>query len=223
MYFDYDETRIYDLARQTADAGIRLLVFDDGWFGEIFPPVNGRSGLGDWIPNSPRLPSGSGRFIEKVTDLPVANSPDKLLFGLWVEPEMVNPHSQLDQEHPEWVLGASQYARTLVRSQLVLDLSLREVQDFVMEAVSRILTSGRIQLRQVGQQSLSPRTSRTLSGSSMFFRTLSRVGTPDITCGKLMLLEVPDSTLGSCPTSRSTGLPTTLMRMTGFTFNSECP
>ena len=144
VYFNFDESRILSLARQTADAGINLFVLDDGWFGEKYPRVDSHSGLGDWYPNSRRFPDGFGPFIDKVTNLKVANSDDNLLFGLWIEPEMVNPQSQLYQEHPEWVLKAGDYERTMSRNQLVLDLSLDVVQVFIINAVSTVLQSGRI-------------------------------------------------------------------------------
>ena len=144
VYFDFNESRILRLARQTADAGIKLFVLDDGWFGEKYPRIDTHSGLGDWYPNPQRFPDGLGPFIEKINSLEVANSDENLLFGLWIEPEMVNPQSQLYQEHPEWVLKAGKYERTMTRNQLVLDISLDDVQAFIIDAVSTVLQSGRI-------------------------------------------------------------------------------
>ncbi|KAJ2957057.1 hypothetical protein NQ176_g11277 [Zarea fungicola] len=104
-------------------------------------------GLGDWQVNTTRFPNGLGSLAEKVLQLDVAatgkdatNPPKKLQFGLWVEPEMVNPKSVLYTEHPDWVLHAGDYPRTECRQQLILNLALPEVQDFIIDSLTKILT-----------------------------------------------------------------------------------
>lgn len=145
LYFDYNQSTVYTLATEAADLGVKLFVLDDGWFGEEYPRVDDTAGLGDWEVNTARFPSGSlAPLVEQVTNLTAANSTTKLRFGLWFEPEMVNPNSTLYRQHPDWVLSAGAYPRTLRRDQLVLNVALPEVQDFIIESVSSILASADI-------------------------------------------------------------------------------
>lgn len=146
LYFDFDEATIFKLAQETADLGVNLFVLDDGWFGNKYPRVNDLAGLGDWQVNATRFPNGLKSLAEKVLQLEVSASgkrgaqvPKKLQFGLWVEPEMVNPQSVLYTEHPDWVLHAGDYPRTECRQQLILNLALPEVQDFIIAFLSNIL------------------------------------------------------------------------------------
>ncbi|KAL3496307.1 Melibiase-domain-containing protein [Aspergillus germanicus] len=144
LYFDIDQDRMYRLAEQAADLGMKLFVMDDGWFGKEFPRTSDNAGLGDWVPNPVRFPDGLPALVEKITNLKVSGSSDNLEFGIWVEPEMVNPQSTLYKEHPEWALHAANYPRTEQRNQLVLNLALREVQDFIIKAISDILECANI-------------------------------------------------------------------------------
>lgn len=145
LYFDYDEKTIYKLAQQSAQLGVKLFVLDDGWFGGKYPRINDHAGLGDWEANPARFPDGLASLVAKITSLEVTNKPNRqaksqnLKFGLWVEPEMVNRNSSLYEKHPDWVLSAGNYPSTETRHQLVLNLALPEVQDFIIESVSRIL------------------------------------------------------------------------------------
>ncbi|KAF9870897.1 hypothetical protein CkaCkLH20_11569 [Colletotrichum karsti] len=141
LYFDYNDSTIYNLAQESAQLGVKLFVLDDGWFGEEYPRVSDTAGLGDWEANPTRFPDGLPALVDKVTGLDVANSSGKLLFGLWFEPEMVNPNSTLYQEHPDWVLHAGNYPRTIRRNQLVLNVALPEVQEFIIESLSNILST----------------------------------------------------------------------------------
>lgn len=141
LHFDYNESTIYKLAQESADLGVKLFVLDDGWFGVDYPRIADDAGLGDWEVNPDRFPNGLKSLVDNITQLQSADSSKKLQFGLWFEPEMVNPNSTLYlDEHPEWALHAGQYPRTLIRNQLILNLALPEVQDFVVESVSNILT-----------------------------------------------------------------------------------
>ncbi|KAF7543327.1 hypothetical protein G7Z17_g10822 [Cylindrodendrum hubeiense] len=141
LYFDFDDSVIYKLAQETANLGAELFVLDDGWFGVKHPRVDDKAGLGDWQVNPQRFPTGLQTLAEKITELQPANSTKKLQFGLWLEPEMVNAKSELYEKHPDWVLHAGNYPRTETRNQLVLNVGLPEVQDFIIESVSNILKS----------------------------------------------------------------------------------
>ena len=133
------------MAQQTADLGIKLFVNDDGWFGKTpFARINDTAGLGDWIPNPDHFPGGLGPYVATVDSFTVANSSEKLQFGIWMEPEMVNPNSTLYTEHPDWVMYQGNHPRTLTRNQLVLNLGRTDVQDYIIQAVSNVLNSANI-------------------------------------------------------------------------------
>ncbi|KKK21427.1 putative melibiase [Aspergillus ochraceoroseus] len=139
LYFDIDKRSMYHLAEESAALGVKLLVMDDGWFGDKYPRISDTAGLGDWVPNPARFPEGLAPLVNKITSLKVTGSSTNLRFGIWVEPEMVNRNSTLYQEHPDWVLHAGQYPRTEQRNQLVLNLALPEVQNFIIDSISDIL------------------------------------------------------------------------------------
>ncbi|KAJ5497471.1 hypothetical protein N7463_009458 [Penicillium fimorum] len=144
LVFTYNQSTIYDLAKEAAEVGAKLFVLDDGWFGKEYPRLSDQTGLGDWIPNPDRFPDGLEPIVKKITDLKVGNSSEKLRFGIWFEPEMVSPNSTLYNEHPDWVLHAGPYPRTQRRNQLVLNLALPEVQDYIIKSVSDVLKSADI-------------------------------------------------------------------------------
>lgn len=112
-YFDHDTTKLRALADAAAAIGIERFVLDDGWFGAR---RNDRAGLGDWVVSPEVYPDGLAPLIAHVTSLGMD-------FGIWVEPEMVNPDSDLVRSHPDWVLHASGYEPLLARHQLLLDLT----------------------------------------------------------------------------------------------------
>ncbi|KAH7382287.1 Melibiase-domain-containing protein [Pyrenochaeta sp. MPI-SDFR-AT-0127] len=143
--FNINETSLVNLAGEAEELGIQLFVNDDGWFGVDYPRNNDSLGLGDWTPNPAKFPDGLKPYVDKVNNFTVLNSSTPLQFGIWVEPEMVNPNSSLYKEHPDWVLHAGKHQRTLTRTQLVLNVGLPEVQDFIISTVSRILDSANIQ------------------------------------------------------------------------------
>ncbi len=105
----------YEPAKQV---GTELFLLDDGWFGNKYPRVNDRAGLGDWQPNHSRLPDGLA---------PLAAEAVKrgLRFGIWVEPEMVNPKSELFEQHPDWVIAQPKRELELQRNQLVASILYR--------------------------------------------------------------------------------------------------
>lgn len=139
LYFDFDEKKVEKLATTAAGLGVKLFVLDDGWFGVKHPRINDKAGLGDWIANPARFPSGLKSVVEKVTQLPVAASNEKLQFGIWVEPEMVNRNSEFYAAHPDWVMSAGLHDRSETRNQLVLNLALPEVQDSIIASITTLL------------------------------------------------------------------------------------
>ncbi len=133
-YFDFTEEKLLDIARCAKDAGIELLVLDDGWFGK-------RNwddcSLGDWEVNRQKLPGGIRSLAEKVNAI-------GLKFGLWFEPEMVSPDSDLYRAHPDWCLHVAGRPRSQCRNQLILDMSRQDVQDYVISFMTRHLSSAPI-------------------------------------------------------------------------------
>ncbi|KAI0470759.1 glycoside hydrolase family 36 protein [Xylariaceae sp. FL0804] len=132
--FDYNQTSMVHLAKEAAGLGCTLFVNDDGWFGTDYPRDNDTEGLGDWTANPAKFPDGLGPYVSAVNAIPMS-------FGLWVEPEMVDPLSDLYRAHPDWCMHAGGHNRTLVRNQLVLDLGQRAVQDYVVAAIEGVLSS----------------------------------------------------------------------------------
>ncbi len=133
-YMDFNEEKLLSIASLAAELGIELFVLDDGWFGKR---DNDRSSLGDWVVNRSKIPSGISGLAEKVNAL-------GLKFGLWFEPEMVSPDSDLYRAHPDWAVRAER-GPALVRSQLVLDLTRPEVREYVINAVNSALDSANIE------------------------------------------------------------------------------
>ncbi|KAH6695430.1 Melibiase-domain-containing protein [Plectosphaerella plurivora] len=141
LYFDFDEAKIEKLATSAASLGCKLFVLDDGWFGVKHPRISDTAGLGDWTANPTRFPTGLGSIVEKCTQLPVAGSDAKLQFGIWIEPEMISPKSDLYERHPEWVMSAGSHARSETRNQLILNLALPEVQNSIINSITTLLES----------------------------------------------------------------------------------
>ena len=133
-YFDFDEEKLLRIARTAAEAGIELFVLDDGWFGHR---DNDSSSLGDWTVDRRKLPGGLGALAEKVHAL-------GLKFGLWFEPEMVSPDSELYRAHPDWAMHIAGRTPIEGRNQLILDLSRQDVCDYVYSAVANVLRENRI-------------------------------------------------------------------------------
>ncbi|MYV55245.1 alpha-galactosidase [Streptomyces sp. SID3212] len=127
--FDVDEAGQKALAARAAALGVELYVMDDGWFGAR---RNAEAGLGDWTPSPDRFPGGLSPLVEEVHRL-------GMRFGLWVEPEMVNPDSDLYRRHPDWVLHFPHRTRTELRGQLVLNLARRDVADWAYGWLTRLV------------------------------------------------------------------------------------
>ncbi len=133
-YFDFDSAKLMALAKEAADLGIELFVLDDGWFGRR---DNDRCSLGDWVVNEKKLGGSLWELSRRIHGM-------GMQFGLWFEPEMVSPDSDLYREHPDWCLHCTDRIRSTIRNQLVLDLSRQEVVDYVIEAVSAVLNLAEI-------------------------------------------------------------------------------
>ncbi|WP_030346833.1 alpha-galactosidase [Streptomyces sp. NRRL S-1022] len=133
-FFDISEEQQLALARRAAEMGIELFVVDDGWFGAR---TSDRAGLGDWTPNPDRFPRGLGPLADRVHGL-------GMRFGIWVEPEMVNPDSDLYRAHPDWVQHMPGRARTELRNQLVLNLAREDVQEYLWERLDTLLSGAAI-------------------------------------------------------------------------------
>ena len=133
-YFDFDESTILDLARGAKELGADLLVLDDGWFGNRSDDFRG---LGDWTVNRDKLPNGLEALARRVNELGLG-------FGLWLEPEMVSEDSDLYRAHPDWALTVPGRKPVLGRDQLVLDLSRKEVTDWLTQTLEELLGSCRI-------------------------------------------------------------------------------
>lgn len=144
LYFDFDEKKIEKLAMTAAGLGVKLFVLDDGWFGVKHPRINDKAGLGDWTANPVKFPSGLKSVVDKITQLPVAGSHEKLQFGIWIEPEMVSRNSELYANHPDWVMSAGPHDRSETRNQLVLNMGLPEVQTSIIATISTLLEGSNV-------------------------------------------------------------------------------
>lgn len=133
-YFDINERKLLNLAKAGKEAGIELFVMDDGWFGERNDDSHS---LGDWDVNEKKLPNGVGGLASKIKELGMD-------FGIWVEPEMVNVNSKLYEAHPDWVLQIPDKPHSEGRNQRILNLSKTEVQDYIIEKMTKVFKSGDI-------------------------------------------------------------------------------
>ena len=131
-YFDFNETILKGLFKDARKIGADLFLLDDGWFANKYPRSDDRAGLGDWQENKTKLPNGIASLIEEAAN-------DSIKFGIWLEPEMVNPKSELYENHPDWVVKQPQREEYYFRNQLVLDLTNPKVQDFVYGIVDNLL------------------------------------------------------------------------------------
>lgn len=129
-YFDFNNEKLMAIMDAVAGTGIDTFVLDDGWFGSRVSSDD--KGLGDWVVNTDKVKGGLKTIIDHCHGL-------GMKFGLWFEPEMVNPDSDLYRAHPDWVIHTPDYAPALSRNQLILDITRPEVRDYIVEAVSKIL------------------------------------------------------------------------------------
>ena len=132
-YFNFDEPKLTTIIKEAGAMGFDLFLLDDGWFGNKYPRNNDDAGLGDWEVNIKKLPHGIPYLVDQCRQ-------NHLKFGIWIEPEMVNPKSELFERHPDWVITAPHRALDLLRNQLILDLSNPKVQDYVYQSIWKLLS-----------------------------------------------------------------------------------
>ena len=132
-YFNFDETKLTSLFKGAKDLGVDMFLLDDGWFANKYPRNSDAAGLGDWQENKKKLPNGIGYLVKEATKAGVK-------FGIWVEPEMVNPKSELYEKHLDWVIREPNRPEIYFRNQLPLDLSNPEVQNFVFGVLDDLFT-----------------------------------------------------------------------------------
>ena len=133
-YFDFNETKIKEIAREATNLGMELFVLDDGWFGKR---DDDNSSLGDWFVNEEKLKGGLNKLATEINEM-------GLQFGLWFEPEMVSPISELYKEHPDWCIHIPGRNRSEARRQLILDYSRDDVCNYIIEKISEVLSSAPI-------------------------------------------------------------------------------
>ncbi|MBX2837714.1 MAG: alpha-galactosidase [Gammaproteobacteria bacterium] len=135
VYFDHDVEVLKRLAKQASQVGAERFVLDDGWFGTAeFSRNDDTTSLGDWYVDEKKYPDGLAPLIDHIHSL-------SMTFGLWIEPEMINQDSTLAKEHPEWILAHGNAHHRTGRQQLVLDLTIREVTEYLFERIDSLLSN----------------------------------------------------------------------------------
>ena len=132
-YFDFDEQKLIGLMDEAKKLGVDMVLLDDGWFANKYPRSSDHQGLGDWIETADKLPNGIGRLTAEAKK-------HGIKFGIWIEPEMVNPKSELYEKHKDWVIHLPNREEYYFRNQMVLDLSNPAVQDYVFGVVDQLMT-----------------------------------------------------------------------------------
>lgn len=161
-YFDFDTEKLIAIAKEASALGIEMLVMDDGWFGHR---NDDNSSLGDWNVNETKIKGGLKSLVDEVKKI-------GMKFGIWFEPEMISPDSELYRKHPDWAIAIPGRIASRCRNQYVLDLSRKEVRDYVYEAVASVLRSADIsyvkwdmnrQLSDLGSMEIAPERQGELS------------------------------------------------------------
>ncbi len=134
-YFNFDTEKLISIAKESASLGIEMLVMDDGWFGSR---SSDNMALGDWVVNEDKLQGGLKYLVDEVNKL-------GMKFGIWFEPEMISPDSDLYRAHPDWAISVPGRVAGLSRNQYVLDFSRREVVDYIYESIAAILRGANIE------------------------------------------------------------------------------
>lgn len=134
-YFNFDADKLFSIAEEAYSLGIEMLVMDDGWFGKR---TSDNMSLGDWTPTASKFPGGMEALVSRVNGL-------GMKFGIWFEPEMISPDSDLYREHPEWAIGVPGSVTGLARNQYVLDYSRDDVIDHIYAKMEKVLRSANIE------------------------------------------------------------------------------
>ena len=130
-YFEFNEQKLFNIAKAAKEVGIEMFVLDDGWFGKRDSDY---TGLGDWYVNEEKIHGGLPKLVEKIRGL-------GMKFGIWLEPEMVSEDSDLYRKHPDWCLRVPGRLPVRSRSQLNLDVTKKEVRDYIMEQIFKVIDS----------------------------------------------------------------------------------
>ncbi len=134
-YFDFNTDKLIAIAREASKLGIDMLVMDDGWFGKR---CDDNRALGDWQVNEEKLPGGLKYLVDQVNGL-------GMKFGIWFEPEMISPDSELYRKHPDWAIAIPERRASLGRNQYVLDLTRKDVREYAYQSVASVLHSANIE------------------------------------------------------------------------------
>jgi alpha-galactosidase len=133
-YFDFNTDKLLSIAKRASALGIEMLVMDDGWFGHR---SDDNTSLGDWFVNEEKITGGLKHLVDEVNKL-------GMQFGIWFEPEMISPDSELYKAHPDWAIAVPGRTASLCRNQYVLDLSRHDVLEYTYESVAKVLRSANI-------------------------------------------------------------------------------
>ena len=133
-FFNFDDVKLVEIAKAARKMGVEMIVMDDGWFGKR---DDDNSGLGDWYVNEKKIKCGLNQLVKQINDL-------GMKFGIWFEPEMVSEDSDLFRAHPDWAMEIPGRHAVRSRNQLVLDVGRKEVQDYLIASVNRILDNANI-------------------------------------------------------------------------------
>lgn len=134
-YFDFDEEKIFNIAKQASELGVDMMVLDDGWFGKR---DSDSTGLGDWFVNEDKIKGGLEKLVKRINGL-------GMKFGIWFEPEMISEDSNLYREHPEWAIQIPGRKPMRGRYQLVLDMTREEVRDYLYQLISNVLDNANVE------------------------------------------------------------------------------
>lgn len=134
-FFDFDDDKLVEFAKEAKELGIEMLVMDDGWFGDR---NDDHRALGDWYVNEKKLKGGLSHLIERVNALGVK-------FGIWYEPEMINPDSDLYRAHPDWAIRAKGREHSISRYQCVLDMTRQDVRDNIFQQMYDVISKNNIE------------------------------------------------------------------------------
>lgn len=134
-YFDFDTEKLLQIAKEAKKHGIEMLVVDDGWFGNRF---DDNRALGDWVVNEDKIKGGLKYLVDEVNKL-------GMKFGMWFEPEMICPDSDLYRAHPDWAFHIPGRECARARNQMVLDMTRKEVRDYIFDSMAKVLNSANVE------------------------------------------------------------------------------
>lgn len=134
-YFDFDEEKIFNIAKQASELGVDMMVLDDGWFGKR---DSDSTGLGDWFVNEDKIKGGLEKLVKRINGL-------GMKFGIWFEPEMISEQSNLYKEHPDWAIQIPGRKPMRGRYQLVLDMTRQDVRDYLYRQISNVLDCANVE------------------------------------------------------------------------------